>query len=220
MKEMIEIFPGRWIEVTRRIKEKAGVRLSSRVVATIENGQMARAAQLLPSKNRKYPRLLVEEALEIAHAEGYKAATKATGVHREVIANLHRSKRGCTGKDGTRYTLAQKQACVRLAKELMQDPRTKTVNGWKGGKRVLPFWSHHGAFVEAGRRLGVNGVSIEGEWLRNMIDLNVTPPAPVESSSRQPKPASLGGLSGPQAPLPKRGRGRPRNPASAPPTGS
>jgi hypothetical protein len=178
IKEMVEIFPGRWIEITKRVKKAAGVRVSSRVKATIENGRIDEALmRLTESRNRKYSRLLVDEAVAVAKAQGMFMAVRLTGVHKETIAARKRQLRGCTGGDGTRYTLAQKQACVRLAKELMASPVTRVVNGYKGSRRIVPQWNHHTAFVEAGRRLGVNGHSIEYQWLNGMISLEAVAPS-------------------------------------------
>lgn len=81
-----------------------------------------------------------------------------------------------------RYTVAQKQACVALAMELVADParreRPHTVPALrKRGINIShPKWNIPTAFIEAGRRLGMNGRSIMFMWKEQMIPPPSTPP--------------------------------------------
>jgi hypothetical protein len=188
--ERIEIFPGHWIEVTPAIKKKAGVRKSQRVVATLMGETVAAAGRLVRDGNRgvKYPVLMLDEAVSIAEREGLKKAVKVTGIKEHSIDLRSRQLRRKQGKTkvravGSRYTLAQKQACVRLAKELMasneikERSRLSTLPHCKG----MPYvhrrykWSHRSAFIEAGRRLGMNGRSIEWMYVQGTIPLTQQP---------------------------------------------
>lgn len=188
--ERIEIFPGHWIEVTPAIKKKAGVRKTQRVVATLMGETVAAAGRLVRDGNGgvKYPVLMLDEAVRIAEREGLKKAVKVTGIPRASIDLRRRQLRRKQGKTrvlakGSRYTLAQKQACVRLAKELMaSDEIVKTpvacaLPTCKGMPYVVKRykWPHRKAFIEAGRRLGMNGRSIEWMYIQGTIPLTQQP---------------------------------------------
>lgn len=191
MKERIEIFPGHWIEVTRRIKEKAGVKLSTRVIATLQGGEVHRAAGDAGrslNKGAKYSRLIIEEALRLARTMGERAAAEKTGVNKWTIQERKKKLRGPTGRDGSRYTLAQKRALVEMAKGLMRSGEIKTRRA-RGGKMVQqPKWAHRPAFIEAGRRLGMNGRVIEYQWVNGLFsltDVPSSPPRPPASAADQ-----------------------------------
>lgn len=183
MKERIEIFPGHWIEVTKKIKKAAGLRQSARVRATLAGGDIDRAtkeASRAANKNVKYSLALLDEAVRLARAEGVKVAEKVTGVSQWSI-NMHAKEQSARAgnprwEQGFRYSLAQKQACVRLAQKLMANTETRPVRvpnprgGWRMG--VTKKWTHGAAFREAGRRLGLNGRTIEMMWLMGMIPLD------------------------------------------------
>lgn len=192
MKERIEIFPGHWIEVTKKIKKAAGLRQSARIRATLAGGDIDRAtkeASRAANKRVKYSLTLLDEAVRLAAMEGVRVAEKATGVSRWSIDMHAKEKSARAGnprqEKGHRYTLAQKQACVRLAMQLMANTETITKPlGFKRVRRMGTFkkWSHASAFKEAGRRLGLNGTTIEMMWRMGMIPLNQPstpqPPAP------------------------------------------
>lgn len=193
MKERIEIFPGHWIEVTKKIKKAAGLRQSARVRATLAGGDVDRAikeAHRSSNKGVKYSLALLDEAVRIAAMEGVKVAEKVTGVNRWSIDLHAKEKRARAGQSkhadqGKRYTMAQKQACVRLAQKLMASSETITKPlGFKSFRRTGKFkkWHHGSAFREAGRRLGINGRSVELMWTLGMIPLDQPsshqPPAP------------------------------------------
>lgn len=194
MKELIEIYPGRWIEVTRRIKLKAGVRLSTRVRATLAGGQIDKAAADVGrcrNKSVKYSRLLIDEAVAIARTMGIPKAVKKTGVNKWTIIQQKKRMRGPTGREGNRYTLAQKRALVAMAQRLMGSGETRMRKC--GGKMVaFPKYGHRTAFIEAGRRLGMNGRAIEYQWVNGLFSL-------AEPSSPPRPPASPAAPAGPQA---------------------
>lgn len=176
--------------VTQRIKEKAGVKLSARVVLTLAGLSKALEAPertVRVRKGAKYSRLLLDEAVALMKAKGIKVAVKATGVNKWSIWCHYKKLRGPTGRDGTRYTLASKRALVRLAQQLMSNGHTKVVRGWKGGQRVLPRWGHNDAFEEAGRQLGMNGKSILFQWTQGQFVLD-TPSTPLHPPA-SPAPA-------------------------------
>lgn len=191
IRERIEIFPGHWIEVTPKIKKNAGLRQSDRVVATLMGETVPAAGRLVRDSNKsvKYPKLMLDEAVRIAAELGLKGAAKDTGIGAASINLRQRQLRRKQGvarvmAQGTRYTLAQKQACVRLAQELMGSGETVSRTGIarfnnKAKGRKYTFrrlrWSHRTAFLEAGRRLGMNGRSIEWMWIQGTIPLTQQP---------------------------------------------
>lgn len=218
MKERIEIFPGRWIEVTKRVKQKAGVRMGARVRATLENGRVDEALVRLARNGRKYSGLLIDEAVAVAKEKGAKEAERITGVHHETIAQRRKKLKGCTGYDGRRYTLAQKKACVKMALELVASGGTHIVRVSFGkGDRTVSVWSKKKAFKEAGRRLGVNGLSIMFQWENGMIDLNAVARGRPSIPRRQPAFRAIGSkrLGRP----PKNAPCTPKSPSSAHGTG-
>lgn len=189
-RERIEIFPGHWIEVTPKIKKNAGLRKSDRVIATLMGETVPAAGRLVrdSNKNVKYPKLMLDEAVRIAATHGLKEAAKDTGIRAASINLRQRQLRRKQGlakvrDKGSRYTLAQKQACVRLAQELMRSndvvSRTRpcALPHSKGKPTTYRFrkWNHRSAFVEAGRRLGMNGRSIEWMWVQGTIPLTQQP---------------------------------------------
>lgn len=185
MRERIEIFPGHWIEVTPKLKRQAGLRPSARVVATLMGETIDAATDVAREsrKNVKYSRLMLDEAVRIAERDGMKKAEEVTGIS---IPSIDLRKRQIRRKKGlpkratvgTRYTLAQKQACVKLAQQLMASKATVTRTVSMMGI-ARPFkrlrWGHRAAFMEAGRRLGLNGRSIEWMWIQGMIPLDQQP---------------------------------------------
>jgi hypothetical protein len=193
MKERIEIFPGHWIEVTKKIKKAAGLRMSTRVRATLAGGdvdQATKEAARSSNKNVKYSIALLDEAVRIAAMEGSKTAAKVTGVNKWSIDLHMKEKRARSGQSkhadqGHRYTMAQKRACVKLAQKLMAGTETVTKRlGFKRLKVMGTFkkYNHGSAFREAGRRLGINGRSVEMMWNLGMIPMDSPsspqPPAP------------------------------------------
>lgn len=184
MKERVEIFPGHWIEVTPKLKKQAGLRKSARVVATLM-GETIEAARDIAMKNgnTKYTRLMLDEAARIARKDGMAEAIKATGIGKESIilrVKQLRRKEGIARvrPTGNRYMLSQKQTCVRMAQELMGSGQTvQRAVTIRGKTRVITRtrWTHRKAFVEAGRRLGMNGRSVEWMWLQGTIPLDQQP---------------------------------------------
>lgn len=151
----VEIRPGYSIVVTSRLRKKSGVRVSalSRLRALSEGERREVLGRMTPTPNVKYSRALLDEAVEAAAQLGLKKAAKLTGVKYWSIVQRQREIRhaagvrhpnGCKGK----YTLQQKQQCVRLARSLI----------------ATGNFSQGPAFAEAGKRLGVNGGSIQWMW--------------------------------------------------------
>jgi hypothetical protein len=183
IRERIEIFPGHWIEVTPKLKKKAGVKQSARVIATLNNVTRIVADDVVKPPPPKYPRLMLEEANRIVDRDGMKAAVKATGINAHSIVWYRRGviqRRGeyKPSEKGRRYTMEQKRACVRLAQKLMASGEIKVRHGKCYGKPAVyrsPKWSHAAAFREAGRRLGMNGRSVEWCWIHGMIPFDQQP---------------------------------------------
>jgi len=180
----VEIRPGYFIEIDARLKRKAGVKGKKFVRTRITDQERRRIlGDVAYQRNGcvKYSRLLLDEAVEISKVHGVKKAVKLTGIkywsivgHKRELARRGEFKpwyekglnRHC------RYTLKQKQDCVRLAQRLMADPSKVRSSFVRKGKPVTiekPKWSQRPAFIEAGKRLGMNGTSIEFMWTHQMI---------------------------------------------------
>ncbi len=175
-RERIEISPGHWIEITPKIRGAACARKRDRILATLEGGT-ARALHNLVVRRRKYSNLLLDEGLELAKKIGLKKAAQKLEIHYETLVSHNRIRRLELGIrklkiKGTRYTLAQKLVCVNLALELMASKETKEMIAWGKRKYTTPKWTPYTAFIEAGRRLGMNGRSIHLMW--NQGDFSAT----------------------------------------------
>ncbi len=158
----VEIRPGYFIEIDSRLKRKAGVKGKKFVRTRITDQERRRIlgdVAYQRNGNVKYSRLLLDEAVEISKVHGVKKAVKLTGIKYWSIVGHKREltrrgefkpleKPGCP----PRYTPDQKRKCVVLAQQLI-----------RGGKFQRP------AFIEAGKRLGMNGTSIEFQWVHGMI---------------------------------------------------
>lgn len=182
MKRVIEILPGIRIEVNRPLKAKAGIPPPRMGSAPIKSPDAAMVA--MKRSQRKgvlYSRLLLDEAVALAKQKGMKEAARLTGVGYWSINQRQDELRGPNPKEkGNRYTLAQKRECVALAMRLMASPETvKHVSNICGRQvtRVAPKWAQRPAFVEAGKRLGMNGRSIEFMWKRGMLEPSNPQPA-------------------------------------------
>lgn len=158
-KESIQIKPGVWIEVSKRMRKASGlgrgVRIRNRLVEEERKRILGSVAH-----PRKYTRLMLDEASRLADSVGLDAAAQATGIKYWSIIGYRRELRRegklPKGKSvNNRYTLAQKQQCVRLAHQIAD----KNQRGM------------YLAFAEAGRRLGVNGGSISHQWRNQMFQL-------------------------------------------------
>lgn len=171
-RQRIEIFPGHWIEVTPKIRNMAGLRRHDRILAKFTDVPKV-VEKAVTSKVVKYPQLIKEEAVQIWLKDGMEAAIKATGVNRHTIEMERRKQNIRAGLTKTRakgftYTLEQKQACVRLALQLIQSKEmvTRTQRAFNGKiVTVRNFkWHPQSAFKEAGKRLGLNGSAVHFQW--------------------------------------------------------
>jgi hypothetical protein len=146
----IEIKPGVFIQVSMKVKEKAGALGHPLRPITREDVEQA-AISLVPTRRRKYSRLLVDEAVELSKKIGRSKAAKRTGVHVETISQRQRIIRGTKN---CKYTRQQIEECIRTALHLMKREGV----GCKDK-----------AFAEAGRRLGISGLYILQEWRLGVI---------------------------------------------------
>lgn len=160
-KEMIQIKPGVWIEVSKRMKRASGLGKGVRIINRLEQEERKRILGQ-SMKRFKYSPLMLDEAARLAARVGIRQAAQATGVKFWSIVQWQRKLRlegklpkGKPNPGNARYTLAQKQQCVRLAMRIADREQ-------RGMTRALR---------EAGRRLGMNGVSINEQWSRGAIPL-------------------------------------------------
>lgn len=184
-KQFIEILKGVKIEITDRHLRKAGfarkVRLERRLMSPEERKTLLTQAAREARGNTKYTRLMLDEAVELSKVRGMKYAVKKTGIkHWSILGHKRRLAR--EGKytpaprrsHNNRYTMEQKRKCVELALALMRNGETvqKKILFPSRGKTIVmtrPKWTQRPAFVEAGRRLGMNGRSIEWQWTEGSI---------------------------------------------------
>lgn len=157
--EYFEILPGYKIEVTEAYRKKAKLTRAQKLLVVSEAERRELLATVCRKRGtRKYSRQMLDEAAGLAAQIGVRKAAKKTGInahsiHRH-IKNLRAKERGPSRKDGDRYTYAQKKACVECAHDLV---RTRKAAGMRP------------AFIECGRRLGINGRSIEYQWSVGLI---------------------------------------------------
>jgi hypothetical protein len=168
MKDRIELRPGVWIEVTPRLKKRLGYQHWEQV-------DVRDAFNFNPRK-QKYPTAFLEELDRLAREIGVSAAAAKAGVSVMAIKSYRTRKALAEGKykicdARSRYTVAQKQECVRRALRLMASTETKVVQYGRGRKysKAIPKWSEKAAFAEAGRQLGVAGNRIHGAWAAGTI---------------------------------------------------
>jgi hypothetical protein len=183
--EMVEIKPGVFIEITARHKKKAGIARKVKIRRSILSAEghaeaLNDVGRLVANKHIKYSKFLLDEAVELQKLRGFKYAVKKTGVKYWSIMGHKRRIGRANGKVtsdnhwNSRYTMAQKKACVKLALSLMQSGETKqtTILYPSTGRKLVrtePKWPITKAFIEAGRRLGMNGNSIHFQWTEGSI---------------------------------------------------
>lgn len=166
MNERVQIKPGVWIEVSARMRKASGlgrgVIIRDRLTEEERRSVVGDAGREMGA-HTKYSRLLLDEAVALSKEVGEQKASEITGVKlwslkgrkRELIRLGKYHPPLGHSRGGSRYTLLQKQQCVRLAHAIHDKE--------KRGSRP--------AFIEAGRRLGVNGRSIEWMWTQKMFSL-------------------------------------------------
>lgn len=157
--EYFEILPGYKIEVTEAYRKRAKLTRAQKLLIVSDAERRELLATIGKRRTtRKYSRQMLDEAAELAAQIGVRRAAKRTGINAHSIErhikNTRAKKRGPLKKDGDRYTNAQKQACVECAHDLVR----------KGKARGF-----RPAFIECGRRLGINGRSIEYQWSVGLI---------------------------------------------------
>lgn len=187
--ERIEIYPGVTIDVNKRHKKRAGAslfsKLSSLSMSESERRTVFRGMAREDNPNTKYSLLLLDEAVHLSKKVGEKKACKITGVkywslkgRKRTLIREGKYISAMPNPGHPRYTMAQKQACVRLASQLMEDktmierPHTVVRLRNLGATIKQRKWSHQKAFIEAGKRLGMNGNSVAYMWSQGMIPMN------------------------------------------------
>lgn len=155
----VEIKPGFFIEVHEKTKlqmeGRALVAARRKMIGTTPEGGAVR-----------YTLEQLDDASAIADKKGLCAAAEITGVKFWSIVQRRRElkRQGVLPREkprkGSRYTLEQKQQCVRMAMQIVARGRPKTK-----------------AFEEAGRLLNMNGSSIH--WMHSQLMIpGVQPSSP------------------------------------------
>jgi hypothetical protein len=160
--ERIEIRPGYFIEVSGRLKRMAGVR-GRKPRNRITDEERKRIFADNAAKNfisPRYSRLILDEAVNLSKTVGMVEAAKVTGVkywsivgHKRTLKRQGKYTPGAQGNHKSRYTMQQKKRCVALANQIRDESHCATRK----------------AFIEAGRRLGINGRSIEWQHSQGSI---------------------------------------------------
>ncbi len=174
--QWVEIYPGVTIEVSGRLRQKAGIGRTDLIREKLDPKERARIMGDLgkdQSPNRKFSILIIDEAVRLSKEMSIPKAAKITGVTTGVIKN-RRKELIASGdlKTKRRYTMEQKRECVALAHKLMADPEIIVEFKNKGrGKGMVKRrkWNKRNAFIEAGRQLGMNGNTVFSLWAREMI---------------------------------------------------
>lgn len=160
--QKLEIRPGYFIEVSSRLKRMAGAR-GKKLRNRLTDEERKRIFTENAAKNfiaPKYSRLILDEAVTLSKTVGMKEAAKITGVkywsivgHKRTLKRQGKFSPTNNGNRGSRYTMEQKKKCVALANQIRDESHCAT--------RL--------AFIEAGRRLKMNGRSIEFMWSQGSI---------------------------------------------------
>lgn len=133
-KEEIEIAPGKFILVTKKLKKKVGVGN----VGFVSLEKTRRAARFVG----KYSLLLLDEAVVLMKERGLKSASIATGVPRYLI----KKHAGVVRTRGPNPTWKKKLQCIALAMDVMRDMGVD-------GTRLRDVKA---AFAVAGKRMGMS----------------------------------------------------------------
>ena len=111
----------------------------------------------LSQSQRKYSLGLLEEAYRLSKEVGPTEACRQSGVKTASLGHFISIKRKEAGvkprKGYGKMTHEQKCECLKLARHLKD-------SGWHAGMR--PCW------IEAGKRLGINGRSVEFQYVRGL----------------------------------------------------
>lgn len=194
MAREIQIRPGMFVEVSDRVRARAGLRPDARISATLASTAMYVAHDSMTERSG-YPVILIDEAVELTRLYGPSEAVRVAGVPLRIIINrMH--ERGMSmaffGKVRLRYPLEKMRECVLEAKKLMASDETVTTQKRSRFGKIVPFtrrkWSHRAAFAEAGRRVGVSGTAVERAWLTSRFSLTSIPAAPVPIPVRPSSP--------------------------------
>lgn len=180
--QRIEIYPGVTIEVSGRLKRKAGVGRMKLVRNKLDDaerrrimGDSLRAAKRADNPKVKYPTLLLDEAVRLSKEVGNKEAAKITGVKFWSLIQRKREliKQGKYEKN--RYTEEQIKQCSELAKSLVGSAYTYTTVAKR--KHTI-----NSALTEASKRMGINNLSMKMYFYKGLRGLAQQPSTPVVTS--------------------------------------
>ncbi len=182
--QLVEIYPGVTIEVSSRLKQKAGIGRTDLIREKLDPKERARIMGDLvkdQKPNRKHSTLIVDEAVRLSKEMSIPKAAKITGVSNAAILARRKELRASGELKKHLYTMDQKRECVALAHKLMADPGIiEEVKDRGPGRGMIKRrkWNQKTAFVEAGRQLGMNGISVLSLWAKGMITDQPSTPRP------------------------------------------
>lgn len=152
--QRIEIYPGVSIEVNARLKRKAGVGRMKLVRNKLDDAERKRilGEVVRDSKpHRGYSTLILDEAAQLSESVGLKEASRITGVKFWSIVARKRILLKAGKITPFTYSKEQVKQCADLAETLV---------GKKVVVKVTRKMGKRSAFLEAGRILGMNGLSV------------------------------------------------------------
>lgn len=184
--QQIEIMPGYSIRVSDRYFRK---KVNKRALLRGQISDSERRAILeatLTNGTRKYSKAMLDEAVRIAMLTTVKEAEKITRIKywsivqrkRELFRAQELKSKNKRASRPSKLTLAQKRQCIALAMKLLNSGETiqrKAFGYVRPGQQrkiiTVPKWTTRKAFIEAGKRLGMNGESIDWQYRSGAISL-------------------------------------------------
>lgn len=152
--QLVEIFPGMTIEVSGRLKKRAGFGTMPLRLNPLNDEERKRILGDLVRQNRpatKYTTLLLDEAVNVSREVGVKEAERITGVD---YWSIVRRKRVLI-REGKYAPLANSREKIKQCADL-----AKRLIGTEIVVQVKKKLTRHGAFIEAGKRMGMNGQNV------------------------------------------------------------
>jgi hypothetical protein len=204
IRDRIEIKPGVFIEVTRRVKNRAGV--GQRVVGTVRNPH-----SLIPkshTRKSKHNPVLLDEAIEMLQRMGRNKVCKATGltydaldweIERRRKAGIDvKMKHSQCGKKSGRPPLAPmavRMRCYEIARQMiasrMYVKRARKVGRAGVAMVMTPNMTTLHCWSEAGRIAGCNGITLMEAVRRGDFPPNNLRPHKEYVGPRKAKPAPV-----------------------------
>lgn len=163
--QLVEIFPGMTIEVSGRLKKRAGFGTMPLKLNPLNDEERKRILGELVRENRrfqKYTTLLLDEAVSVSREVGVREAARITGVKARAII----LRKTVLIKEGKYVPLASSREKIKQCADLAE-----SLIGTEVVVQVRQKLSRFAAFMEAGKRMGINGRNIYYYSLKGIFGL-------------------------------------------------